>query len=348
MKLIDRIRNSNHNSKWIVDNFNNNLLFIDNSFQRRYVWLKKHKISLIETILMGYAIPEIYIWKVETDPDTGNSKHSIVDGQQRIGALTSFINDEFALQTSVLSDDNKKASFAGKKFSELAPEDKNKIWDYPFSIRVISDEVKKEEIVNLFLRLNSTDKTLNPQELRNAEFNGKFLETAEEIANNSFWSDFRIFSPNSLRRMGDIEFVSSLLVFLRLGISSELDQTSINIAYNMFEEVYEESEQDKKTIFQILDIFRDVFNYSSDFLPFFKKMSHFYTLFTVIYKSLFIMNKEITEEVKKKLQEFCLAYENQNCTQSDIVEYKRYSVEGTHSKTSRIKRTEILSKYLGI
>jgi uncharacterized protein with ParB-like and HNH nuclease domain len=95
MIINDMIKYENQTIKWIATEFNNGNLYVDDSFQRRYVWLKKHQIRLIETILMGYVIPEIYIWKVGTNPDTGDTKFSIVDGQQRIGAIVSFLNGDF-------------------------------------------------------------------------------------------------------------------------------------------------------------------------------------------------------------------------------------------------------------
>lgn len=104
MIINDMIKYENQTIKWIATEFNNGNLYVDDSFQRRYVWLKKHQIRLIETILMGYVIPEIYIWKVGTNPDTGDTKFSIVDGQQRIGAIVSFLNGDFKLNKAYLSE----------------------------------------------------------------------------------------------------------------------------------------------------------------------------------------------------------------------------------------------------
>ena len=56
MRVCDLIKNENRSVKWIRDEYNADRLFIDDSFQRRYVWLKKHKVRLIETILMGNTI----------------------------------------------------------------------------------------------------------------------------------------------------------------------------------------------------------------------------------------------------------------------------------------------------
>ncbi len=51
-------------------------------------------------------------------------------------------------------------------------------------MRTIPSDVNRDGITMLFKRLNETDKSLNPQEIRNAEFNGLFLQVSEEVANN--------------------------------------------------------------------------------------------------------------------------------------------------------------------
>ncbi len=53
------------------------------SFQRKLVWKKQHKFKFIETILMNFPFPEIYIAPGKLDTDTLELKDLIVDGQQR-------------------------------------------------------------------------------------------------------------------------------------------------------------------------------------------------------------------------------------------------------------------------
>ena len=338
------IKNENQTSKWIFDNYVKELLYVDDSFQRRYVWQEKHKVGLIETILMGYAIPEIYIWNVGTDSETGDTKMSIVDGQQRIGALVSFINNDFQLKKTYLSEESKNTAYVGKKFSELLPEDKNKIWKYSFSFRLILDEVSRDNIVKLFLRLNCTDKSLNPQELRNAEFNGEFLRTAETIGDYEFWSDYKIFTPENIRRMGDIEFISSLLIFLRFGIESEINQKAINNAYDLFDTKYEESENDIIITKKILDIIKKVINKDSNVLTYLRKTTHLYTVYTVIYKAL-VTKGSFDDALVNKI---CLFYSNYDSEEEIMKEYRACMIEATRSKQSRFRRTEILADALGI
>lgn len=339
MRISDLIRNENQTIKWVKDEFQAGNLYVDNSFQRRYVWLKKHQISLIETILLGYVIPEIYIWEVGTDPESGDTKYSIVDGQQRIGAIVAFINGEFSLNKNYLSDEN--ARYAGKKFADLDPDDKKNIWGYSLSFRRILNDVNKEDIVNLFLRLNSTDKSLNPQELRNAEFNGLFLKNALDIAENEFWKKYGVFGSDSLRRMGDVEFISSLLIFLRKGVNSDISQTDINQIYDLYNEVYEEAEEDKLIVDNILKNIDKAVEYdnSRSLKVYVKKTTHLYTMFVAIYK---FVQKDgaLSDEYINNLISFYKNYENATDKRSE--EYRTLLQGGTRAKTNRLQRTTIL------
>lgn len=348
MRTIDWIENDKKNTKWIVDAIKEELIYVDNTFQRRYVWLEKHQIKLIETILLGYCIPEIYIWITDTDATTGDTKYSIIDGQQRIGALINFINGKFKLKASEL--DNTDSRYANKYFDELDDEDKKLIWRYSFSMRVLKPEVHRDDIVKLFLRLNSTDKSLNPQELRNAEFNGYFLKLANEISNIEFWEKNKIFSVNDLRRMKDIEFISSILIFLRLGIEAETTQVTLNKVYDLFNEKYDEYDDDKKTVIEILAEINKLINDNYEASKIITKVTHLYTIVIVAYTAIKI-NGGFTEDNIVRFKEFCKNYnkpEIDGKTNRLIEMYKKLSLEGTRRKNNRIERVEILREIMDI
>ncbi|MBP0982743.1 MAG: DUF262 domain-containing protein [Oscillospiraceae bacterium] len=344
MRIIDVLQPDKKTSKWIVDNYKKELLVVDNSFQRNYVWLEKHQISLIETILLGYAIPEIYLWVIDTDPSTGETKYSIVDGQQRIGAVFNFIDGKFRLRRSHLSDKN--ANYVGKSFNDLSDDEKRLIWSYSFTIRQLPQEVSREEIVKMFLRLNSTDKSLNPQELRNAEFNGEFLNNAQRIANLDFWKKNKIFSTDNIRRMKDIEFVSSLLIFLRNGIESETTQKTINKMYDLFNDKYQEKDSDYNIVISILEEIQTIIDYDPNTLKAISKTTHFYTLFTLTY-FLISQQKHFSDSQKQLISEFYQKYLIGD-DETPIDEYRNSSKEGTNSKQSRIARLKALRSYLEI
>lgn len=337
--------------KWLVDGMKSDNIVVDNSFQRRYVWVPKDRISLIETILLGYPIPEVYLWQNETDPETGDTIYSIVDGQQRLGAVHSFINDEFKLARSGL--ENKEYDYATKLFSELTPDEKSRIWKYPFSIRFIEESLSKEKIVELFLRLNRTNATLNPQELRNAEFTGLFIKLAETISKDSFWSDFNIFNAADYRRMIDIQFISTLLLFIRSGIEEETTQTSINRAYDQYNENYPEAENDKDTVMSVLEKLKLILSGREGTLTIAKRKTHFYTLFVYAYylaqKAQAVDNTNISNRLNEWYEHYLNDSEFGNPDVDSLLnEYRVLSQEGVQKRANRQRRFEIIKEYIGL
>lgn len=335
-------------SKWLIDARKNGTLVIDNSFQRNYVWSKRDQVKLVETILLGYSIPEIYLYNVSVDPNSGVMITSIIDGQQRIGSISDYINNEFALSSQYLSDSN--ASFSNKYFNELSVDEKKIIWSYPFTSRVINTEIDREHIVELFLRLNATDKTLNPQELRNAEFNGEFIKQAERIADLEFWKC--IFTPSKTRRMLDIEFISQILVYFRFGIENELSQEAINQAYDMFNEKYDKKDEDYVRFTKIISALQDFVD-TPVIDKFMKRVTHLYTLIIVLDYFLGKIPEYVKDEsFKVRLQIFADAVINNNDSYIEeselgkINEYRQLSLEGTKRKDNRIKRVNLLKKFL--
>lgn len=337
--------------KWLVDGLKSQKISVDNSFQRRYVWVLKDKVALIETIILGYPIPEVYLWQTDTDPNTGDTLYSIVDGQQRLGAVIGFINDEFKLSKTGL--ENKDGDYAGKYFSKLSPELKSKIWKYPFSVRFISENLSKENIIKLFLRLNRTNATLNPQELRNAEFHGKFILLADEISKDSFWKDFSVFNQSDIRRMNDIQFISTLLIFLRLGIEEETTQASINRVYDLYNESYPEADDDKDLFFKILDVLIDIASekeFTSDIM---KRKTHFYTLFVFSYYIYKMSDKIDLKSISKNLNLWFGHYLNEtdfadNSSKSLLNEYRVLSQEGVQKRVNRQRRFGILKEFCNV
>ena len=351
MAVIDSIYIERKTIKWLTDQIKDDLLSVDNSFQRQYIWTVKNQAKLIETVLLGYAIPEIYLWEQETDSITGNTQLSIIDGQQRLGSIFDFINEKFTLRSSFL--DDKDAVYANKSFSRLTEDERNTIWKYPVSVRFIKDDVSREDIVSMFLRLNSTTTTLNPQELRNAEYDGLFLRLTNELSKLEIWEEIGLFTGFDYRRMKDIEFISSLLLFIRLGIEEEVTQANINKAYDTFNDEYTEYEEDRQLFTELIDSIKSIINDDELIMKFLRKKVHFYTLFNVVYY-LKRFNILIDSQLIYNYNHFVNSYMNLVTVQSKIdehyflilYEYNALSQEGTQRKSNRIRRFEIIKEIL--
>ncbi|MDM5305815.1 DUF262 domain-containing protein [Peribacillus frigoritolerans] len=336
--------------KWFKQLDDNDCLIINSNYQRRGVWLQKDKVRLIESILMNLPIPEIYVWQKDTNADTGETRYEIVDGQQRLHSVLEFIgNPNFKLNSRYL--EIKESSFANKTFEELGIEDKQLFWRYQFVVRSIPSEVTEEEIAKLFYRLNATSYSLNPQELRNAEFNGEFIQLAEELSRLDFWKKFNIFNMNDIRRMLDIQTCSSILIFLRSGIQSE-SQALINRIYDRYNDEYPEKEDDRETFIALVQIVEQFLEVNNLFA---QKKTQLYTLFNIAY---WILSKKgiVSKEELERFDEFCVYYnlseeklEEQEINAEYIeavILFRSASLEGTASKSQRERRFFTLKKIL--
>ncbi len=345
MRPSDFISAEPKKTKFFTEGFKQGTIEIDNSFQRRGVWVEKDKTALIESVLMGFPIPEIYLWETGLIVDNGDTTYSIVDGQQRTSAIWEFVNNKFALKNKDL--DHVDATYAGKKFSELSAEDKTLFWSYNFQVRIIDKRFLKEQISNLFLRLNRTNTSLNPQELRNAKFNGKFIELADNISLNPFWKDFNIFSHADYRRMVDIQIISTLLIFLRSGFS-DTGQTAINKIYDEYNDVYNEADEDVKSFENIFYLINELTIGNEYLLDSLKTKVHFYNVFVLCY---YITNNNIkADNLGSKLNTWFQKYKNKEYSEtgefSSLEEFAILSQEGSGKKFNRSRRFDIIKAYL--
>ena len=111
--LNEAINSKRENVTSVIKKMKDGDYFVDQSFQRKLIWTESQKVRLIETILMGYPMPEIYLWAQKSDPDSGNQLFSIVDGQQRLTSIRQFIAGEWALKKAAMHKDNGEQSYVG-------------------------------------------------------------------------------------------------------------------------------------------------------------------------------------------------------------------------------------------
>lgn len=211
------------------------------SFQRRGVWKPGAKSYFVDTVLRGLPVPIIFLRDRRTDWRTMESSREVVDGQQRIRTLLSYIDstllpdfdearDSFTLQTVHNSD------YAGKQFSVLPPEARQQILDFQFSTHVLPLNIDDRQILQIFARMNATGVKLNPQELRNAEFFGEFKTSMYTLAFEQLprWRDLRIMSEDNIARMQEVELTSEFAQLMLKGVRQKTQAA--------LDSIYEENE----------------------------------------------------------------------------------------------------------
>lgn len=337
--------------------FDEGKLIVDNTYQRRSVWSEKDKVRLIETILLQLVIPELFFWKADTDPETGVSTTHIVDGQQRIKAIYSFINDEFKLKTQYLLDNSIKSEYSNKYFKNLDAETRKAFWNYQLMIIEIDSKATRDDIITMFNRLNLTDYSLNDQEKRNS-VSGEFAALARELSDNPLWDEKRLFTGPDVKRMKDVEFCASIVLLYRKGIIDQTDQSALNQAYEELQVGYKDAEHDKESVCAAIETI-SLFFVSDNVTKFLRRKAQLYTLFSVVFY-MQRENIEVEQYQKDRLELFVKLYSifdndmdltgeisNQEKTLFDwLKKYKLASSEGLNKHTNRMIRYNVMKDFL--
>ena len=330
------------NIAWFNDMNKAGKIEIRPPFQRNPVWTERQKSYLIDSVLNGYPIPELYIQEV-IDED-GNSNYVIVDGQQRMRSVLDFLSDKFCM--------NKEDSpqFAGAYFKDLSAEQKRALYSYNFVVRTLP-EMDETDIREIFKRLNRNVVSLNVQELRKAIYSGPLIQLVSDLSEYDFWGSLHFFTPNDVKRMKDEEYISELCLVIKEGIQNKKDR---------IEDFYQESEIN----FLNGELFRCVFDSVLTFLqPMANDLSKtrwrnktdFYTLFYALSKicdklSLYSDKNNVIKEAlinfSNKVDEFLkLDSESAETFPSYIKEYAK-GVRAATDYSARTARQCALDEYL--
>ncbi|NYD56055.1 hypothetical protein BKA08_000293 [Nocardioides marinisabuli] len=146
-------------------------------FQRGRVWRRAQMDRFIESLLLGFPVPGIFL------VEQPGKKYLVLDGQQRLTTLAGFYAGKFKIENV---DDELK----GLTYNTL-PDDVRRTLDDTFIqaiiIRVPQSVADYESVYQIFERLNSGGTNLQPHEIRVALYGGKLVETVRSLNNNEHW-----------------------------------------------------------------------------------------------------------------------------------------------------------------
>lgn len=200
---------------WFFDLWNRKLLDLEPPYQRRSVWNQKFKDYFIDTVLLNYPAPAVFLYE-DIMPD-GRSVYHVVDGKQRLTTLFEFVTDKFPIPER-----SESSKWSGKYFGSLDDETKKLLWGYQFLVEYVPTD--DEKVINaIFDRINRNVVKLTPQELRHAKLDGDFIKSAEDLAEwmaESLPKNFPRFADQSRKQMKDVEFVALLLLLIEEGPKS--------------------------------------------------------------------------------------------------------------------------------
>lgn len=183
-------------------------------FQRNYVWDIKRASKLIESLILGLPVPQVFLY------EEARNRFLVIDGQQRLMSIYYFIKQRFPrkekrvalrrifdslgrIPDEVLHDDTYFVPFR-LTLPEL-PERKNRfknlnystLGDYKqqFELRPVRNVIVKQSkppdddscVFEMFNRLNSGGINLRPQEIRVSLYHSPFFDMLHRINGLPAW-----------------------------------------------------------------------------------------------------------------------------------------------------------------
>jgi len=184
-------------------------------FQRNYVWDLRRASKLIESLILGLPVPQVFLYERD------RNDFLVIDGQQRLltiyffvkqrfpkratrGELRALLAGEVTIPDEVLFDDTYFENF-NLRLSDISEGVKNKfarlnystLGDYKtqFDLRTIRNIIVKQirptdddsSIYEMFHRLNSGGVNLTPQEIRSSLYYSPFMEMLAEVNASPAW-----------------------------------------------------------------------------------------------------------------------------------------------------------------
>lgn len=204
----------------LVNHFEKGQLNLEPGFQRNSVWSLSDRTALIESIFLNYPMPSVFLYNRQ-DVD-GDLIYDVIDGKQRLESIFMFMG---------------LGRFRRQRFealTKLSPKDPEPDWydwakvrrkdgEYAFSsYRIQTVEVSGElsDIIDVFVRINSTGKKLTSAEKRHAKYYySQFLKIAGRLADRfeSYYRKHRILSRGAISRMKHIELTCELIASIARG-----------------------------------------------------------------------------------------------------------------------------------
>lgn len=328
---------------WFYGEYEKGSLDLKPKYQRNPIWSIGQKCFLIDSIISGCPIPQIYI-NIKTQGRGIKKKtvYEVVDGQQRLRTILEFMSEKWGLVATTaksypVSDEYKP--YIGKRYSELPEKIQDLIWNYQIAVQELRGW-DDQQIRALFRRLNYVVEKLSKQELRHSQYFGLFVEAVEQLAQDKFWLDTEFFTRRDYQRMKDVEFISELFIVVIDGVQDQ--QKTLNRFYADYDVIFPnrlKAVSKFKQVLKSLETIKDVIKQTR-----FSKRADFYALFAAV----MLLNDGRTKTVNIKSASSGLRELHRKLKvdptkmRGTVAKYYGTVIEGPNKLHKRKRRTRIL------
>lgn len=192
------------------------LLNLEPEFQRKSVWKTQQRSKLMNSILHGYPLPNVAIYR-RYDEKQGRIRYDVIDGKQRLESILLFLgklrSEDSCFEAAFTDWRDGKEYTVKQSWREMCPKNQNQILN--FDIPAVWIEGELVEIREVFVRINSTGNALTRQEVRKAKyFSSDFLQHMTILAGQlkRYFISMGVLSESEILRMKDVEFCSELVL----------------------------------------------------------------------------------------------------------------------------------------
>jgi hypothetical protein len=247
------IRETPHSIFDLMRKYDDGRLIINPDFQRNLVWKLEQKSKFIESIILNFPLPPIYV------NETREGKYIVVDGLQRTTALYEFLHDKFKLKGLEALENLNNKSFSDLK--EMSGAYQTKIEDKKITLYVLRPSVPIEVVYDLFNRINTGGTQLERQEVRNCIFLGKATDLLKELSESNIFKK-AIDHGIKPKRMKDREAVLRYLSFQVFDYEKDYQKDMSSFVENAMRAINKMSDED---ILQLKNNFLRVMQLTYDF-----------------------------------------------------------------------------------
>lgn len=172
----------------IVNQINKGNIMLNPRFQRRDAWESQRKSRFIESLFLGFPIPQLVL----AESKDRKGAYIVIDGKQRLLSIRQFsaAPDDPEYNQLKLSGLTIRKDLLRRSLNDLRDDpnyfaDISSFENQPIRTVVIKNWKKETFLYQVFLRLNTGSVPLSPQELRQALHPGPFVEFADVRSGDS-------------------------------------------------------------------------------------------------------------------------------------------------------------------
>ena len=199
----------------LIGQLTNENIDVKPKFQRRDVWTLQKKSRFIESLILGLPVPQIVL----AEEKGSKGKFIVLDGRQRLLTLLQYSNNSNDNSNGFKLDD----LIVAKRLNGITYNDLVTRHELEADLRAFHNVTVRSVVIRnwpnddylnmVFVRLNSSNVTLSPQELRQALVPGEFTTFLDQVTSTMSNLQTLLGNRQADFRMRDVEICLRHLAF---------------------------------------------------------------------------------------------------------------------------------------